>query len=188
MANGKNIVLLCEDDPQERFVAQCLASFGAQNLKRRLLRVNASREVHGGNVGFVERRAVDEENAWEKRNHRTKTLLVVVADADAAFSREERRERLPKGTGSELHVVVIPKRNIETWIKLGLEFDTASTNLSDQTDYKCPAYSNQPAPKNAAKVLCDILSRRGTDLPEKGVLADCLCDLSKLRAGVRALL
>lgn len=187
MANGKNIVLLCEDNPQEQFVAECLSRFGAQNLKRRLHHINARREVHGGNVGFVERRAITEVDAWRKRNHKTKTLLVVVADADACFSRKERRERLPSDNESELYVVVVPKRNIETWIKLGVEFDTVANNLSDQTDFKCPDYSNPPSPKHAADVLCTILSQEVTHFPATGVLTDCLSDLRKLRTGVRAL-
>lgn len=187
MANAKNIVLLCEDDPQEQFVSECLARIGVCNLKHRMERINASRTVHGGNVEYVENRAVVEASAWSVRNSKAKTLLVIVADADEKLSRDQRRNRLPSGNGAELLVVVIPKRNIETWVKLGLERDPEKAVLSDQEDYKSPRYSCAPSPRRAAEVLCGLLVKFGAKAPEGGVLSDCLFDLTALRNGVQAL-
>lgn len=187
MPNAKNIILLCEDDAQEQFIVKCLERFGATNLKHRLVRINASREIHGGNVGFVEERAVPETIAWEAKNRRTRTLLVIAADADATCSREQRRNRLPRIYNSALFVVIIPKRNIETWIKLGQEPDPVKAILSDQLDYKSPDCSCAPAPRQAAEVLCDTLLRHGAFTSGNGVIFDCFSDLTLLRNGVTAL-
>ena len=187
MANGKRIVLLCEDKAHEQFVTGCLAAFGARNLKHNLYPITASIRETGGNVLSVENVAKIETDAWKTRNRKIKTLLVIVADADAKFTRSERRDRLPREGASDLFVTIIPKRNIETWIKLGLDADPLSAAVSETANYKVREFTDPPSPKRAAKRLCDLLVTSFGKIPPRGVLADCFTDLTALRKGIRAL-
>ncbi len=75
-------------------------------------------------------RRADEDNATHAR-----TLLIVVADADD-YSVAERRSQLDGSIGvsdTDLLVVLIPRRHIETWIRAALGHEVNETD-----DYKHP--------------------------------------------------
>jgi hypothetical protein len=129
-------ILLCEDDPQERLVRSYLKECGLHTAPPYFVPRNASREVHGGNVGWVLREFPKELHACRQR-HKTKarTLLIVVADADA-FTVGERQSQLiadPPIVTDDPLVVLIPRRHIETWIRAALR---ESVNETDS--YKKP--------------------------------------------------
>ena len=112
------MVLLCEDDPQQQLVRRYLEKCGLRTSAPTLRIKNASREVHGGNVGWVLTQFPKEMEACRKR-HATfaKTILIVIVDADEKAV-AERRAQLPTAPSDPI-VALIPKRHIETWIQIG---------------------------------------------------------------------
>jgi hypothetical protein len=131
------MVLLCEDDPQEQMVRRYLDRCGLRTLEPTLRVRNASREVYGGNIGWVLREFPGEMEACRKRHAaHAKTLLIVVIDADENTV-VDRRAQLETNAGDPA-VALIPKRHIETWIRSAL----------GQTVNEIDSYKN-PAPKKA---------------------------------------
>jgi hypothetical protein len=129
-------VLLCEDDPQERLVRSYLKRCGLTTEPPYLVPRNASREVHGGNVGWVLREFPKEFEACRRR-HAThaNTLLIVVVDADH-LTVVERRGQLHQATEVSVTdpvVVLIPKRHIETWIRAAI-----GQTVNETDSYKRP--------------------------------------------------
>ncbi len=127
------MVLLCEDDPQEqivrRYLERCRLRTSAPTLRVR----NASREVHGGNVGWVLREFPKEMEACRKRHvAHAKTLLIVVVDADQSTVADRRAQMQTKA--DDPVVALIPKRHIETWIRSGL-----GQAVNEIDSYKNPA-------------------------------------------------
>lgn len=127
------IVLLCEDDPQEQIVRRYLERCGLRTLPPTLRVRNASREVHGGNIGWVLGEFPKEMEACRKRHvAHAKTLLIVVVDADHGTV-VERRTQLKTNDGDPM-VALIPKRHIETWIRSAL-----GNAVNENDSYKNPA-------------------------------------------------
>ncbi len=116
-------ILLCEDDPQERLVRSYLKVCGLNTEPPYLVPLNASREVQGGNVGWVVREFPKQLHACRQR-HATQanTLLVVVADADSLTVVERQNHLIaePPVTPTDPLVMLIPRRHIETWIKAAM--------------------------------------------------------------------
>ncbi len=125
MSNRKvTVVVVCEDTQQSAFVRRYLIK---RNFNKRRLRV----EIHPGGEGsgeqFVRKRLVT-----EVKQHRQKSsygndgiLLVAMVDADN-YSVEERIEQLSRQLEQhgldriwpdEKIAVLVPKRNIETWLE-----------------------------------------------------------------------
>lgn len=150
------IVLLCEDDRQEQVVRRYLDRCGLRTLEPTLRVRNASREVHGGNIGWVLREFPMEMEACRKRHAvHAKTLLIVVVDADEKAT-VDRRAQLATSVGDPV-VALIPKRHIETWIRAALgapvnEIDSYKNPAPKKADIKAAAGQihgwarNNPAP------------------------------------------
>jgi hypothetical protein len=130
------MILLCEDDPQERLVRSFLKECGLNTEPPYFVPRNASREVHGGTVGWVLREFAKELRACRQRhNTKANTLLIVVADADA-FTVVERRSHLvadPPTVTDDPLVVLIPRRHIETWIRAAM-----GESVNETDSYKKP--------------------------------------------------
>jgi hypothetical protein len=130
------IILLCEDDPQEQLVRSYLKQCGLNTVPPGFFPRNASREVHGGNVGWVLNEFPRELEACRHRheNH-ANTLLIVIVDADDNTVAERRGHLNQKlqMTGADPIVVLIPKRHIETWIRCAL-----GVVVDENTNYKKP--------------------------------------------------
>ena len=127
------MVVLCEDDPQEQIVRWYLERCGLRTLAPTLRVRNASREVHGGNIGWVLREFPKEMEACRKRHAaHAKTLLIVVVDADQGTV-VDRRAQLKTNAGDPI-VALIPKRHIETWIRSAL-----GDAVNENDSYKNPA-------------------------------------------------
>lgn len=130
------IILLCEDDPQEQLVRAYTKKCGLNTDRPYFTPCNASRAVHGGNVGWVIQEFPRQLHACRQRQARAKTLLIVVADADD-FTVEQRREHFIGAavniqTGDPL-VLLIPRRHIETWIHNAL-----GHTVDESSSYKHP--------------------------------------------------
>jgi hypothetical protein len=130
------IILLCEDDPQEQLVREYTKKCGLNTNRPYFIPCNASRAVHGGNVGWVIQEFPRQFHACRQRQARAKTLLIVVADADD-FTVQQRRKHFEDAavniqTDDPL-VLLIPRRHIETWIRNAL-----GTTVDESSSYKHP--------------------------------------------------
>jgi hypothetical protein len=129
-------ILLCEDDCHERLVRRYLEKCGLRTQPPSLIVKNASRVVHGGNVGWVLAEFAKELEACRRR-HQThaSTLLIVVIDADdhSVVEREAHLNSKRQTDGADPLVVLIPKRHIETWIRSAL-----GEAVNENDSYKIP--------------------------------------------------
>ena len=143
-------ILLCEDDPQERLVRQYVRKCGLNSDPPIFLVRNSSRATRQGGVTWVLKQFSTELQACRARNaSRAKTLLIVVADADE-FTVDERRRQLAEREaigGDDPLVILIPRRNIETWIRVAQGNPTNET-----TDYKGPALNKAEIRAAAYKI------------------------------------
>ena len=130
------IILLCEDDPQESLVRYYLKQCGQNTDPPYLRPFNASRQVHGGNVQWVLQQFPRQLMACRKRHvSHTNTLLIVVADADklTVQSRLAGFIATPPVDPSDPVVILIPRRHIETWIR-----SARGDSVNETDDYKKP--------------------------------------------------
>ena len=126
-------ILLCEDDAHEQLVRSYLKKIVGYN-SRNVRPLNASRQVHGGNVGWVLREFPKQLQAC--RNRHAHTLLIVIIDADD-FTVDQRSASLSnEGAFSEADplVLLIPRRHVETWIRVAL-----GEEVNETATYKKPA-------------------------------------------------
>jgi hypothetical protein len=117
--------LLCEDDAHRRLAVAYMKRCGIRT-ERVVVEQVASRQRHGGNIGWVLDEFPRQLRACRQR-HKTKadTQLIVMVDADTLDADERRRqldERLTregydKLAGSDPVVLLIPRRHVETWIR-----------------------------------------------------------------------
>lgn len=124
-------ILLCEDDPQQRLVRLYLRECGLRTEPPYFVTRNASREVHGGNVGWVLHEFPKELLACRQRHTaHANTLLVVVVDADD-LTVAERRGHFSADTplsDADPLVMLIPRRHIETWIRAARKLTVNETD------------------------------------------------------------
>ncbi len=153
MAGSKDVVLVCEDAAHKAFVYTCLSKLGVEDLKWHIATYVASQERQGGNRDdVIERLNGTEFGSWESRCARHKVLLVTVIDADGD-SLTTARSLLPTSTlYKNLFAVVIPRRNIQTWVELSRD-GASATSPDEDTDYKRTATKSDKSAKNAAKML-----------------------------------
>lgn len=117
------IILLCEDDAQRRLALAYMNRAGIRtgHVVDPLV---ASERCQGGNVDWVLREFPRQLHACRQRQHKAKTLIVVLVDADESTVEERRRqledgldqpgyEKLAPGDPAAL---LIPRRHIETWL------------------------------------------------------------------------
>jgi len=153
MAGSRDVLLVCEDTAHKAFVYSCLATLGIEDLKWHVDAYVASLARQGGNRDDVIARLNGTEfAAWKSRCARHKVLLVVVLDADDDPSADV-RALLPAPTHyGEMFAVVIPKRDIQTWVELAIN-GKSSAVPDEQTDYKRAATRSDARAKDAAKTL-----------------------------------
>jgi hypothetical protein len=168
------MVLLCEDDPQEQIVRRYLERCGLRTLPPTLRVRNASREVYGGNVGWVLREFPKEMEACRNRHAaHAKTLLIVVVDADQGTVADRRAQLEMKS--SDPIVALIPKRHIETWIRAALG---DAVNESD-------SYKNPAPTKAEIKSAADQIHGWARSVPAPG--ATCVDSLRESLPAFRTL-
>ena len=127
------IILLCEDDPHAQLVRRYLKKAGLDTNPPVFIPRNASREVHGGNVGWVLREFPRELVACRHRHSvNANTLLIAIVDADH-FTVAQRRAEMVAFANDPV-VVLIPRRHVETWIRAVQDLET----IDETTDYKRP--------------------------------------------------
>jgi hypothetical protein len=136
MASASLLVVLCEDERQQRFVRRYLKRLGflPHEIRARDLPSGA-----GSGEQWVREHYAEEVGAYRARSTRARTVLVVAIDADANEVTERQSQLhqtltqrgLAARSNSEAIAHLIPKRNIETWI-LCLN----GNNVDEVTDYR----------------------------------------------------
>ena len=123
MSNKVSIALLCEDYHHAQFVNQFLAK--KKHFARRIFPDGYRRRETGGakpNNDFVVRRAAREVKVVRKSHVKSALILVVDGDERGLPSRlgeianEIKSAKMDALGGNELIAVLVPCRNIETWI------------------------------------------------------------------------
>lgn len=133
MSRASEIVLLCEDEMHARLLR---AYFRQCNIPTGIVRaLVASKLTQGGNDVLVIRMFPDELQRCRLRAKKARSLLVVVLDADEAEVVDRRRQLAPSPplTNDDPVVILIPKRNVETWIRAALH-----EPVNELSDYKNP--------------------------------------------------
>ena len=145
MANREvSITILCEDLQQEVFIRQWLQALGFKTQKMRILRSPSGR---GAGEQFVKERYAIEVQAHRARSTYRQVSLVVAIDADI-MSVAERQVQLSEQlqtikqsprSESEQIALLIPKRNIETWIYAvaGVEVDEVTIYAKLPNESQC---------------------------------------------------
>lgn len=121
------IVLLCEDDAQQRLAFAYMKHCGI-NTKYDVVRLVGSRRQQGSAKQWVIRQFPEQLHACRQRSARARTQLVVFVDADED-SVEHREQQLWRGVSDDgsatrlegdAVVLLIPRWHVETWIKARL--------------------------------------------------------------------
>lgn len=153
MGNSAQVVVLAEDRQHLDFAYNWLVRRGFKPRKIRRLPVVAGR---GAGEQDVRKRYPQEVETHRRRAHHMGCQLVVVIDADTRsvqarlqqLDQELVEAHLEKRSGEEAICLLIPKRNIETWIHFLL------TNSADEaTDYKRPEKTGNECGQAAQKLV-----------------------------------
>ena len=110
------IVILCEDRQQEVFIRRFLKKNGIKNRRVRVLPYPAGR---GSGEQFVREQYQFEVEEHRRRAAKLNIALIVMQDCDER-SVEAARARLEQTVNrhqNERIAILLPKRNIETWIR-----------------------------------------------------------------------
>ena len=128
------IVLLCEDSQHEAFVRRFLTGMG---WNTRELRIEKSPSAIGSAEQWVREKFSDELKIYRQRQSKAASALIAITDADS-HSVEERKsdfsiacseKQIPFRQENEAVAIVVPKMNIETWIKY---FESGSVTEEDE--------------------------------------------------------
>ena len=143
--SGIHITLLCEDAQTDSFVRRF--------LKRRKIR---ARDIHtlplpGGSQSgeqWVRQQYPDQLRAIRRRSH---AFLFVVTDADTSSTEDRRaqleaeckRHEIPARGANDRVLVLVPRRNIETWLAYlgGAEVDETARYPRLKRERCCEAHS-----------------------------------------------
>lgn len=137
-------IVLCEDEAHQRLTKAFLKGCNLASDSPMVKWLVASQQQQGGNDAWVLDRFPKELRACRQRNKKAKSLLVVLIDADN-YSVEERRSQLDeRAKASDLAesmnddpvIVLIPKRHVETWIRVLL--GETVTETEDCKSWKPP--------------------------------------------------
>ncbi len=131
-------VILAEDTPQQEFVYRWLLERGAERRKVTKVPLPAGTQAGEQHVREKLPREVQEQRRKVGQN----VALVVAVDADR-LSVADRLNGLniqPPRAANERIVVLIPKRNVETWFH-----HLAGNTVDEETDYK-HTYRNENRP------------------------------------------
>ncbi|MYE22919.1 MAG: hypothetical protein F4Y01_03080 [Gammaproteobacteria bacterium] len=127
------VVLLCEDQSTDTFVRRFLHKRRFTMHDIRTLPLPSGRQ---SGEQWVRARFPDELAAIRQRSN---DFLIVVTDADSHTTAERRaqldrecdRGGIPQQTASDRAIVVVPRRNIETW----LEFLDSGVGVDESVTY-----------------------------------------------------
>lgn len=172
---GQFVVVLCEDETSFNFASSLLKLTGIIQTRGQIKDVICPKGSGSGEQ-FV-RLNLPKELQWNRRRNRigTFTLLIVITDADT-HTLHERKQQLRAACESsvltsadgyirdnEPAAVLIPKRNIETWLRLldGQQVDETTQYRHGRGTQRCESQvgtlfthcQQQTEPRNAVDSL-----------------------------------
>lgn len=120
-ARRVEIVLICEDSQHEAFARRFLDGMG---FDTRQLQVVKSPSADGSAEQFVKERFPTELDAYRSRRTKAASALIAMIDADSKevqdrvdeFKVSCQKRQIDGRRSDEAVAIVVPKRNIETWI------------------------------------------------------------------------
>lgn len=136
MSKASQVIVLVEDRRQHMFIWRFLERAGYGRHQIRAERLPAGK---GSGEAWVRERYGENVAACRTRSARAATALVVAIDADTSNVTDRANQlagvlansNLPARTGDERIAHLIPRRNIETWIRCLTGHD-----VDEDTDYK----------------------------------------------------
>ncbi len=156
MKRHADIIILCEDRAHDSFVRHHLKKRGFNHRQLRTI----TRDRPGSGQQFVLQKYASEVQTYRsKANHLSRALLTVI-DADTQevqYLHRRLEEQLQKASienrkVNERIAVLVPKRNIETWIVY-----LQGYSVDEKSDYKnCPLAKNH---KQAGIALAERLGQ-----------------------------
>jgi hypothetical protein len=135
MSRPSLVIVVLEDDNHEMLVRRYLKKRG---MREHEIRIEISPSGEGSAENWVRKTFVKEISAYRTRHARTK--LIVVIDADTGTVQERLRQldqalrdngKQAVDTDSEQIARLVPKRNVETWIRC-----LNGHAVDEETDYK----------------------------------------------------
>lgn len=130
------LVVLCEDKNHESFIIRYLRRLG---FNRRQIRPVPRPAGRGAGEQWVRMRYPLAAEIQRSKANRSRASLIVIIDADT-MSTEERKQQLDdaldaagqaRRRGPERIAVVVPRRNIESWVQFALHGE-----IDETTDFK----------------------------------------------------
>lgn len=152
MRKYTQVVILCEDRQQEVFARYFLIKCG---IDRKRIRVNIAPRGTGSGEQFVRENYPAEVKSLRSRSYLNISLLIMI-DADPENSVGNRlaqlddalaRASLDRRHAGEKIALIVPKRNIETWIHY---FNGTDINETDDYPKLAKASDCKPAVEKAA--------------------------------------
>ena len=159
---SEKIVVICEDVMQEKPIRAWLKSLGYNTKREVVFRTHPEAVLgHKRNNAWVEQRYVEEVQAQRVRAHRMQCALIVCRDGDEESVEEHARTfdkrlanaSLDKRDANENIALLIPQRNIETWLVF-----LAGHNVNETDDYKalCRTVDVAESVKRFAHLACGV--------------------------------
>jgi hypothetical protein len=153
MGNSAQVVVLSEDQQHQIFVYAWLRQRGIERRKIRLLPVPAGR---GAGEQYVREQYPKEVQTHRRRSGAQDCQLVTIIDADVLPTRHRFEQldqslqdtELGKRSPTERICILVPKRNIETWI-----YFLVTGPVDEETDYKRPTKSAEECREAARKLV-----------------------------------
>jgi hypothetical protein len=175
MARLRNavVIVLCEDVKHKSFIFRYLRRLG---FKNRQIHSRLPRAGRGAGEQWVRERYPEEARAQRRRANHTSTSLIAVVDADT-LSVDKRRLQLdetmtkaglsPRETKERI-AIVIPRRNIESWVHFA-----ETRQIDETTDFKL-RYKSTNDCKNAADVAVEACRAADQSQVPPSLAAACL--------------
>lgn len=155
------VIVLCEDVKHMTFILRYLRRLGFNN---RQIHSRLPRSGRGAGEQWVRERYPAEVKAQRSRANHTSASLIAVIDADT-LSVDERRQQLeatldrsglaPRDAKERISIV-IPRRNIESWVHFA-----EAREIDETTDLKL-RYKDTKACRDAADAAVEVC-RSGSD-------------------------
>lgn len=138
MAPDLSFILLGEDQVHVNFVRRWLLNEGISARQIRVREVAADATGDGGEKYVRQQFPAEVQYYRARANHRRIALIVIIdADLETVARRKQQLEHslgdLPRQRAERI-ALVVPRRNIETWLMVLLEPSTA--NIDEDTDFK----------------------------------------------------
>jgi hypothetical protein len=166
-------VVLCEDLQHEVFVSRFLKQ--TRRANNYTITVQRSPKGQGSGAQFVIDHFPDEVRAYRSKSSYLGLCLIVVIDADV-FTVEDRIHQLEESlaatgqvqrTAAERIVILVPKRNIETWIRY-----LDGNDCDETTAY--PKLPEESHCMSAVRKLVDVYPDGISDQAPNSLLAACV--------------